>query len=167
MLLFLINVVGKEFVKFYGIRDHMDIFIHTTVIFDVLAAFFGRPGDNGRFLCKVAEITVGDPGHHVDQLLRRNVVVVVIVHGMQGVDQRDVERFCDMDAGKADAEFVMNVDDVRSKLFQQLDPLVGIRGGQPVIIKPFGAGSGAVKNVIFDVMMLGVRVCGNDQNLMS
>ena len=40
------------------------------------------------------------------------------VHGMQGVDQRDVERFCDMDAGKADAEFVMTVWICRKRFLQ-------------------------------------------------
>ena len=70
-------------------------------------------------------------------------------------------------ARKADAEFVVNVDDVRMKVLHQLQTAPAEGRGYAISVKAFAFDGGAVKNSVLDIMMAGLVIRGDDQNFVS
>lgn len=70
-------------------------------------------------------------------------------------------------AGKADPEFVMNVDDVRTKILHQFQPSPAKGGSHAISIETFALDGRAMENSILDIMLAGLVIRSDNQNLVS
>ena len=76
-----------EGIQLDRVGDDLHLFVAADLS-GVLLALFGWPGDHVGVLWEDAEIVVGELSGQRNQRLGRDVVDVVVVHGVQGVDDR-------------------------------------------------------------------------------
>ena len=97
-----------------------------------------------------------------NQRLGRHVVDIVVVHGVEGVDQRLFQLFGDMGRRDADAEFLVQMNDIRVKVLDHLEAFVTERHSDAVIVKPFEGFGRAVEHPVLNVVAVGIRIGGDD-----
>ena len=76
-----------EGIQLDRVGDDLHLFVAADLS-GVLLALFGWPGDHVGVLWEDAEIVVGELSGQRNKRLGRDVVDVVVVHGVQGVDDR-------------------------------------------------------------------------------
>ena len=135
-----------------------------------IKVFLHLHGGAGQLCCRFAEITkitMRNPAQKRRQTLRNDIIQIVVIHGMQRIDKRFVELFGKTRAGKANAKFLMDMDDVRLKIAQHTITAVAERRSKAKVVQLFHFLGRTVQNAVLYVMVPRLDVNGYNQNLMS
>ena len=73
---------------------------------------------------------------------RGDIVQVIVIHGCKVYTSGTFSIFGGHHAGEADAEFIVDVDNIRVECLDQLEAAVANGRGDAVIVKPFDPGAG-------------------------
>ena len=112
--LFFADALRVEHLQIDRIGDDADRLVNACLA-EILLTFFGRTGYSLRRFGKQFCIFVRKLCCQRHKRLWSHIINVLVIHGVQRIDERNPEDFCNHHAGKPDAEFVVYMDDIRSK----------------------------------------------------